>query len=293
MNIDYSRVNQYWNNARPSIMGPYMMDGFGFPASAGRFRFRAEKAIVQQLIQGLNRDGNVLDLGCGIGYWTEYFAKNFRQVMAIESSKPLYDALKEQCSPYTNIKTIHGNVEKFEPEESYKLVFIGGMLMYLNENDVSKLLRKIMPALQAGAMILCRETTIREGIITRKGEYEAVYRSVQTYENIFRKCGLDVILVKKNAPYILMQMGCELVKKWKSIVPEALQLTPIAGHIVYWGLRLGDPWVKRAVAKLGLAFPKLENHFFALQVSNRNSVNLDIAEQGSKTSIMQQDIGNK
>ena len=271
--IDYSCVNQYWNNARPSIMGPYMMDGFGFPASAGRFRFRAEKAIVQQLIQSLDRDGTVLDLGCGIGYWTEYFAQNFRKVIAIESSRPLYDALKQHCLPYSNIKTIHGNVEKFEPEDSYKLVFLGGMLMYLNENDVNILLRKIIPSLQPGAIILCRETTVRKGVVTRKGEYQAVYRSVQIYESIFRKCGLDVLRVKKNKPYILMQMGCELIKKWKSIVPDPLQLTPIAGHLIYWGLLLGNPWVTRFVDKMGIAFPELENHFFVLRVSDRNAIN--------------------
>ncbi len=268
-NIDYSRVNQYWNNAKPSIMGPYMMDGFGFPASAGLFRFRAEKAIVHELVQGLDRNGTVLDIGCGIGYWAGYFAKNFQKVIAIESSRPLYDALKQRCSSYSNIETIHGNVEKFEPKESYELVFLGGMLMYLNENDVNILLQKIMPALQPGAIILCRESTVREGVVTRKGEYQAVYRSVQTYENIFRKCGLDVIRVKKNTPYILMQMGCELIKKWKSIVPDPLQLIPIAGYLVYWGLRLGNPWITQIAEKMGIDFPELENHFFVLQVSDR------------------------
>jgi len=272
-NIDYSRVNQYWNNARPSIMGPYMMDGFGFPASAGRFRFCAEKAIVQQLIKGMNCDGTVLDLGCGIGYWTEYFAQNFQKVIAIESSSPLYAALKQQCLPYSNVETIHANVEKFEPEESYKLVFLGGMLMYLNENDVTILLRKILPSLEPGAIVLCRETTVRKGVVTRRGEYQAVYRSVQTYENIFRKCGFDVISVQKNEPYILMQMGCELIKKWKSILPGPLQLVPIAGHFVYWGLRLGNPWVMQIAKKLGIDFPELENHFFVLRVSNRTSLN--------------------
>ena len=271
--IDYSSVNQYWNNARPSIMGPYMMDGFGFPASAGRFRFHAEKTIVEYLIRGLDRDGAVLDLGCGIGYWTEYFARNFRKVIAIESSRPLYDALKQQCSPYSNIETIHGNVEKFEPEESYKLVFLGGMLMYLNENDVNILLQKIIPALQPGAIVLCRESTVRKGVVIRKGEYQAVYRSVRMYENIFRKCGLDVIRVKKNEPYILMQMGCELIKKWKSIVPDPLQLITIAGHLVYWGLRLGNPWVMRIAEKMGIAFPELENHFFVLRVTDPDSIN--------------------
>jgi trans-aconitate methyltransferase len=271
--IDYSRVNQYWNNARPSIMGPYMMDGFGFPASAGRFRFCAEKAIVQQLIKGINCDGTVLDLGCGIGYWTEYFAQNFQKVIAIESSSPLYAALKQQCLPYSNVETIHANVEKFEPEESYKLVFLGGMLMYLNENDVTILLRKIIPSLEPGSIVLCRETTVRKGVVTRRGEYQAVYRSVKTYENIFRKCGFDVISVQKNEPYILMQMGCELIKKWKSILPEPLQLVPIAGRFVYWGLRLGNPWVMQIAKKLGIDFPELENHFFVLRVSNRTSLN--------------------
>ncbi len=37
--IDYAKVNRYWEGANPSILGPYMMDGSGFPASAGDFRF--------------------------------------------------------------------------------------------------------------------------------------------------------------------------------------------------------------------------------------------------------------
>jgi len=45
--LDYSVVNRYWKKVKPSIMGPYMMEGFGFPASAGRFRFDAERVIVR------------------------------------------------------------------------------------------------------------------------------------------------------------------------------------------------------------------------------------------------------
>jgi len=272
LNIDYSRVALYWNNARPSILGPYMMDGFGFPASAGLFRFHSETAIVKHLTQDLNHDGTVLDLGCGIGYWARYFAKSFRKVIAIESSQPLYDALKKMCLPHPNVRTINGDVMTFEPEERYDMVFLGGMLMYLNEDDVNILLQKIMPSLQPGGIVLCRETTVRKGVVTRSGEYQAVYRSIQTYENIFRKCGLEVIKVQKNEPYILMQMGCELIKKWKSIMPGPLQLIPIAGHTLYWGLRLGNPWIMRIVEKLGIAFPELENHFFMLKVSDRTSL---------------------
>ena len=99
--LDYTGVNRFWNKASPSILGPYMMDGFGLPASAGRFRFRAESKIVQRLIHSSKTDynGAVLDLGSGVGYWTEYFAKQFGKVVAVEASVPLYESLVQRCLP--------------------------------------------------------------------------------------------------------------------------------------------------------------------------------------------------
>jgi hypothetical protein len=34
--------------------------------------------------------------------------------------------------------------------------------------------------------------------------------------------------------------------------------------MTYFLLRLGNPWITRVPRLLGLAFPKLENHFFVL-----------------------------
>jgi len=88
--VSYTKINHYWP---PSILGPYMMDGLGFPASAGQFRFQAECKIVKKLLQdqGINYN-TLLDLGCGIGYWTEYFARQFTKVTAVEASPPLFEA---------------------------------------------------------------------------------------------------------------------------------------------------------------------------------------------------------
>jgi protein-L-isoaspartate O-methyltransferase len=269
--LDYSGVNSYWSKARPSILGPYMMDGFGFPASAGRFRFRAESEIVRRLVcsANVNYAGAVLDLGSGVGYWTEYFAQQFSKVVAVEASPPLYEAMVERCSPYTNVSLIHDDVLVFEPEGHYSLVFLGGMLMYLNECDVTALLQKVTSFLEPGGIILCRESTVRDGSVTRKGDYQAAYRSVQTYRQIFNKCGLTVTKVELNVPYILMQMGCEFIKKWKANVPGTIQVIPFVGHMVYWGLRLSSPWISRIPAAMGIAFPELTNHFFLLQIDRK------------------------
>lgn len=267
--LDYALVNSYWNNVRPSILGPYMMDGFGFPASAGKFRFRAEAKIVQRLTRLVNKESVVLDLGCGMGYWTEYFARHFRRVVAVEASAPLYKAMEQRCSVYGNVSPIHGDVMSFEPEGLYSMVFLGGMLMYLNKSDIVSLLRKLIPFLEPGGVILCRESTVQKGIVPRRdGGYHVIYRSVEAYTHIFNKCGLSVTQVEMNAPYILLQMGCEAIKKWKMNVPKRLQAIPVAGHLAYWGLRLGYPWIMRIPERCRVTFPKLTNHFFLLQAGD-------------------------
>jgi trans-aconitate methyltransferase len=242
-----------------------MMDGFGIPAAAGRFRFRGECKIVKPLIDGADQEGSVLDLGSGIGRWTEYFARRFARIVAVEASRPLFEAMAQRCSPLVNVKMIHGDVMQFQPEDHYEVIFLGGMLMYLNEDDVIRLLRKLVSSLQPGGMILCRETTVRKGEVTRRGDYQAVYRSVENYRRIFSVCGLSVTRVRINSPYVVMQMGCEFVQKWKATVPTRMQSTSVVGRLVYWGLRLGYPWIARVPTALGLAYPELTNHFFVLQ----------------------------
>ena len=265
--LDYATVSRYWSKAKPSIMDPYMMDGFGFPASAGSYRFDAECEIVERLIRStsINSDGAVLDLGSGVGFWTEYFAQRFGKVTAIEASLPLYQATVARCSKYANATLLNDDVLGFEPDSLYSMIFLGGMLMYLNESDVISLLKRVTPFLEPGGIVLCRESTVRSGTLTRQGDYQVVYRSVQTYSSLFSKCGLSVDHVELNTPYFLMQMGCEFIKKWKAVVPGPLQAIPVVGGLTYRLLRMGGAGLTRLPATLGIEFPMLTNHFFVLR----------------------------
>ncbi len=268
--LDYASVARYWRSARTSILGPYMMDGFGFPAGAGQFRFRAEKKIVSRLMRQCSSEGTALDLGSGIGYWTEFFAQQFAQVDAVEASQQLFDTMEERCRSLPNVTSFHQNALSFQPCQNYELVFTGGLLMYLNDIDVVGLLRKLRPCLGPSSLIICRESTVRSGIVTRSGEYQVVYRSVPIYERMFREAGFEVVSVEPNAPYILMQTGCELIKRWKTLAPRPWQFIPVLGRLTYLALRLGNPWITRIPVLLGLSFPELTNHFFVLRPSNGN-----------------------
>ena len=268
--LDYAGVARYWRSARTSILGPYMMDGFGFPSGAGQFRFRAEKKIVSRLIRECSGEGTALDLGSGIGHWAEFFAHRFAQVIAVEASRQLFDTLEERCSSLPNVAALHQNARSFQPCENYEIVFTGGLMMYLNEVDAVGLLRRLRPCLGASGLVICRESTVRRGIVTRNGEYQVVYRSVSLYERMFREAGFEVVSVERNVPYILMQMGCELLKRWKALAPRQWQFIPVLGRLTYFALRLGNPWIARMPAILGFSFPELTNHFFVLRPSKRN-----------------------
>ncbi len=269
LQLDYSKVRAYWQHAKPSMLGPYMMDGFGFPAAAGRFRFRGELDAVEEAVKDLRSSISVLDLGSGVGVWTEYFAQRFANVVSVEASPTLYAALKERCSRYPNVVTSGDDVLSFEPKGKFGLVFLGGLLMYLNERDVRVLLDRLVPFLEPDAVVLCRESTIRHGTKALQGDYQVVYRSVETYHGIFAAAGFDVVSVKANSAYINVQMSCELIKKWKRLAPERIRCLPVVGRLAYWGLRLGYPWNTRLIpwllAGLGREFPSLTNHFFVLR----------------------------
>ena len=267
--LDYSKVQAYWRRATPSILGPYMMDGFGFPACAGRFRFRREQEAVARTIKSLPSSCSVLDLGSGVGFWTEYFAHRFANVTSVEASPVLYSALKDRCSRYPNVTICNGDVLSFEPQEKFGLVFLGGLLMYLNERDIRVLLERLAPNLESGALVLCRESTIRHGTKMIRQEYQVVYRSIDIYRSIFADAGFEVVSAQTNAAYICPQMGCELVKKWKTLIPQPCWCLPIIGHLAYWGFRIGYPWntsvIPWLLALIGREFPFLTNHFFVLR----------------------------
>ena len=55
-----------------------------------------------------------------------------------------------RCSQYANATLLNDDVLGFEPEDRYSMIFLGGMLMYLNENDVIALLEKSDTVSRAG-----------------------------------------------------------------------------------------------------------------------------------------------
>ena len=265
MEINSAKVQEYFDQVQPSIMGPYMMDGFGFPDSAGAYRFQRETELVASLLSHLDNYGTALDLGSGVGFWTNWLAERFRRVESLESSLPLYQALAERSRTYENVRTHHGNALHYRPQNPLDLVFMGGLLMYLGDSDCVSMLTRLARSMAPGGLLLCRESTMRYVSEYRAGEYNVLYRTPEHYHRLFKAANLELVEQKKNTAYELLQIGCELMKYWKSAIPSRYQSLPVVGRCVYWMLRATAPFLQKGLAFSGISFPVLQNHFFLLR----------------------------
>lgn len=268
--IDHYKSRMYWENLKPSILGVYSMEGFGFPSRAAYFRFQEEQKIVTRLIGGIKSSAAVLDLGSGVGTWTEFFSHRFKKIVSVEYSSTLYKSLKERCTNLANTFPLCSSAEGFVPQDKFGLIFLGGLLTCLANKDVVPLLNKLRKALEPGGIILSRETTIPSGVCVRKdGNYQVVYRSLSEYRNLFEKSGLILRTVEANKPYIFLEIPCHFIKRWKSMMSKRFQFLPLMGRIIYNVFRIGYPWnynfISWLFSKMGVKFPVRTNHFFKLE----------------------------
>ena len=74
----------------------------------------------------------LLDLGCGEGRNAVYFAKHGFQVVGLDASLPGLEKTKRYGEEVgVHIETIHADINTWEPEGSFDVIFSGGTLQYL------------------------------------------------------------------------------------------------------------------------------------------------------------------
>ncbi len=240
------------------------------PSGALGYRLRKELATIGEWLDMVGDSGAVLDLGCGAGAWVEIFAKRYESVIGVERSPLMAEAARKRVAHLPNARIMQGDTRKDLPEGPFDMIFLGGLCMYLNDADVVELLRSLKLRLGGQGSIILRESTVRQGMLLAKGEYQAVYRSVELYGQLFEDAGFSPAEVVQNSGYSNLVIAEELVdfrRKWLPFLPKDSLLL---GRLTWWGLRgitLLSFWaLPQALSALNIPWPRLQNHFFRLRL---------------------------
>jgi|LGVE01.1.fsa_nt_gb SAM-dependent methyltransferase len=270
--IDDAAVKRYFDSARGGAAATVSMMAHehNLPASAAGYRLHKEIRTVSDWLNAVYDSGRVLDVGCGAGTWTEIFARRYKTVIGIEQSSLMVKAARERVARLPNVKILEGDGRCDLPEGSFDMIFLGGLCMYLNDHDVMALLRSLKSRLIEGGAIILRESTVHQGVSLSQGKYQAVYRSVNLYRQLFDGAGSFRVEVRRNYGYTNLVTAEELVNLRRRWLPFLPRDSATLGSLTWWALRGTTPisfWaLPRMLSQLSIPWPGLQNHFFRLRL---------------------------
>lgn len=164
-------------------------------------RDRYEKEIITPLLN-LHADSVALDIGCGVGRWADEIGPLLSgrgQYVGVDFSGELLDIAKENvkmdccCFYRGNFQEIRQILENNSCPLHYNVILINGVLMYLNDDDLNPCLKEAWNLLAGGGVLYVKESVGVSQRFTLKdfysdelrSDYNAIYRSVQEYNETF------------------------------------------------------------------------------------------------------------
>ena len=196
------------------------------------------KAKVESLLT-IQEGMSVLDLGCGVGRWGELFCKKGTNYVGIDVSEKMIIRAKENLRAYDNKKFLVGNLceirnffqsNSFKVQTKFDIIFICGVLMYLNDNDVITILQMLPDLMKTGGNICLIESMAERERLTLKDifseelkqYYSAIYRTVDEFKTIMSNAFGNRLNLKLDE---LLDFSDGLQKKREHITME---------HCVIW-----------------------------------------------------------
>ena len=270
--LNNSAIKRYFDDTtRGGATSVSMMTHeYNFPTSAATYRLRKEQRTIRNWLNDVDSSGSVLDVGCGAGSWMEVFAKRYIRVIGIDQSNMMVKAANEKLGHLSNVKIIKGDVRHNLPKGPFDMIFLGGLCMYLNDTDVVELLDALKRRLSDKGVIILRESTTFQGKYYAQGQYQAVYRSVNFYNDLFNCSGTFHVDIQRNYGYTNLVTAEELVNLRRKWLPLLSKDSTTFDSLTWWVLRMMGPisfWaLPRILAQFDIHWPILQNHFFRLRL---------------------------
>lgn len=169
--------HDFWNTINPAVEGMCLNDR----RSEIDPKERTEICGLLPNLQGKI----VLELGSGIGRYTNFFAENAKKVVTVDFVERFVEKNREQNGHYGNIEFVCDDVINldFKPG-SFHFIFINGLFTYLTDTEVFSLRQRIFDWLKNSGMLFFRESCALYRIDPRKGN-PATYRTLYFYTHLF------------------------------------------------------------------------------------------------------------
>ncbi len=217
--INYKAVRRHWNK---SFAGEFKY-GDGYKIDDENFallRFKTEiRSLKEILHKNKAKTNSFLDIGCGNGKYSFYFSHLFNKVVGVDFSAASLRIAKHEAvrRGIPNCVFHCSDLKRLNLNKKFDFIFVGGVLMYIKDEDLPLALQKLSQHLNDDGVIILREPLFTKNqSLVQLGEYHVIYRSLQSMKEALRKESLHVVHEELNQGYmygIIVDFYMKLLRK--------------------------------------------------------------------------------
>ncbi|XP_041930038.1 phosphoethanolamine methyltransferase isoform X1 [Alosa sapidissima] len=181
--------------------------------------------ILSLLPSVANKD--VLELGAGIGRYTCHLIGKAHHVTAVDFMEKFVEKNREDNSHLGNADFLQDDVTQLNfPQNSFDLIFSNWLMMYLSDEELRKLIEKMLSWLRPGGHLFFRESCFHQSGNCKRDFNPTHYRTPALYNHLMTSAqwqgdkeafGFDIVLTKTVQTYVKMKNNknqvCWLLQK--------------------------------------------------------------------------------
>lgn len=200
--IDHREISSYWNSIDNKFKGDYSVNYLMGKNHEQIAKHRFGKDLLFILENLPEERERFLDLGCGTGNYLEKLSKYFTYCDGVDISKYSCNIARKRFSHEKKIKIYCQDVILFKLNKEYDLVNISEVLMYLNDDEVMKVLTNINKNLKKNGKLILRESVAKiKSIYLGKNSHQTIRRTINHLKQLFHTSGFDIETVSQNLDY--------------------------------------------------------------------------------------------
>src|SRR5687767_7916631 len=161
MSIDPDDVKRFWDERAARHSDDPGLTNLEENPELRELKIRLEDARVAEYLGALSPSMTVLDLGGGYGVWAFKLAPKVAHVDVVDYCAPLVErgAAKATELGHENVAFAHAAAQDFASDRVYDVVFISGLLLYLNDDELAQLLARVAGYTKPGSIVILRDGT--------------------------------------------------------------------------------------------------------------------------------------
>ncbi|MHB8573391.1 MAG: class I SAM-dependent methyltransferase [Candidatus Dormibacteria bacterium] len=121
-----------------------------------------ELAQVERALAGFGVHGDVLEIACGPGWWTQRLAPRAASVTALDASPEMLALCREHCG--AGVTTVQANIFDWTPPSRFDLVFFSFWLSHVPPDRFAEFWDRVDLALAPGGRVFFIDELVWDGV---------------------------------------------------------------------------------------------------------------------------------